>query len=108
MVGLAMTLANTEEHATAGCAVDWKEAIVCTWELVEFADPFEVREVTGTVRNEGGGQWPDTAEVIIELTNKKDHSIRHIVRAEIPSGKFKLKSVRESDYCFRVSARPQG
>ena len=87
---------------------EWKEATVCVWEIVELADPFEVREVVGTVTNQGGGQWPDTAAVVIELVREKKKSVRYIARAEIPSGKFKIKNVQEGEYCFRVSARPTG
>ena len=107
-LGLTMVLTTAGTQTNARGDAEWKEATVCVWEIVEFGDPFEVREVAGTVRNEGGGQWPETAAVVIELKRKKDQSIRYIARAEIPSGKFRLKNVREGEYDFQVSARPGG
>jgi hypothetical protein len=108
MVGLTLSMTTTNPQTSARSDSEWKEATVCVSQIVEFADPFEVREVVGTVTNEGGGQWPETAAVVIELRHQKDRSIRYIARAEIPSGRFKLKNVREGKYRFRVSARPEG
>jgi hypothetical protein len=78
------------------------------WELVTIERPFVVRVVEGKLSNEGGGAWPDGADVAVELAEVSKPRRRRLGHAQIPSGKFKIAEVQPGEYCFRIGVRPLG
>jgi hypothetical protein len=102
-------LAAADEAERAGCPTTWSPgAQACVWELVELAQPFVVRSVRGTLRNEGGGDWPDGVDVTIELAQVGRTEQRRVAHARVPSGRFEVRAVKPGEYCFRIGVRPIG
>jgi hypothetical protein len=71
-------------------------------------DPFVVRDVEGTLANEGGGDWPKGVDVAIEIVSLGKDGRRSLAYASIPAGRFRIKKVAPGEYCFRVGVRPVG
>jgi hypothetical protein len=91
------------------CKIEWSGAAAsCSWEVVEIGDPFVLRSPEGRLANEAGDRWPDGVDVAIELVAVDDHRVRHLARAQVPSGRFGINNVRDGHYCFRIGVRPAG
>ena len=97
------------QNPAPACPTAWsKTATACAAGLVTIERPFVVRAVEGTLTDEGGHSWPGGVDVTIELTEVGKAGRRRAAKAEVPSGKFKIKDLQPGEYCFRIGVQPFG
>lgn len=68
-----------------------------------FADPFQVRRVTGIITNQAG-PWPDGVLVLFEIRAKAgDATVGQVTSNE--KGEFSVPDLPQGEYCFRAMVK---